>query len=533
MCTIPFVRWIANAAARLVGPHGAVTAGSPKMLAAAARASTTMPRKVKAAVEAEHGGGPTRAELIARNEALRRENNQLWDWLFQTIEFPPIKQQEFAAVALGMGLSLNQVLILLAILLGAQAATQSLDDSSLGPGRRKSRGRGSQATGSRMPTLVLVGCLDEIFFHGRPVLVGVEPQSMVWFLGKKADNRQRFNLVRGIAALELVALCDIRRGHGAQGGHRPDATTPTRDRPSSSGEGAGRLPHQTEKPSGFLNTMWQRVERYWEQAEAASRAVEKQRQQGLSVRGKTHSEHVAWEKASRAFNLYEKKEAVWKRAEQALDVFRPDGQLNDRAWAEQQVAWALPRLAGSEWSKVRRLLQTKESFTFLDRLHDQLGQLSLPEDVAGRLGAAVVAAATTAAEIEPRQQSGVMATRLGWCSRSSAKSWTRNWRESYRQVAAVLRRTVRASSAVECMNSVLRMHQSRHRTLTQELLDLKRLYWNTRVFHGGKRKGRCPYEHLGVKLPTYDFWSLLQVEMPAAFAGAKAHAKSKKRPIAT
>ena len=34
-------------------------------------------------------------------------------------------------------------------------------------------------------TLVLVGCLDEIFFHGRPVLVGVEPASMVWFLGKK------------------------------------------------------------------------------------------------------------------------------------------------------------------------------------------------------------------------------------------------------------------------------------------------------------------------------------------------------------
>ena len=35
--------------------------------------------------------------------------------------------------------------------------------------------------------LVLVGCLDKIFFHGRPVLVGVEPASMVWFLGKKVS----------------------------------------------------------------------------------------------------------------------------------------------------------------------------------------------------------------------------------------------------------------------------------------------------------------------------------------------------------
>jgi hypothetical protein len=38
--------------------------------------------------------------------------------------------------------------------------------------------------------------------------------------------------------------------------------------------------------------------------------------------------------------------------------------------------------------------------------------------------------------------------------------------------------TVRASSAVECMNSVIRMHQARHRRLTQPLLDRKRLYWN-------------------------------------------------------
>ena len=107
-----------------------------------------------------------------------------------------------------------------------------------------------------------------------------------------------------------------------------------------------------------------------------------------------------------------------------------------------------------------------------------------------------------------------------------------NWRESYRQVAAVLRQTVRASSAVECMNSVLRMHQSRHRTVTQEMLDLKRLYWNTRVFRGGKRKGRCPYEHLGLKLPSYDLWSLLQVDMITALAKAKANAKARTRAIA-
>ena len=81
-------------------------------------------------------------------------------------------------------------------------------------------------------------------------------------------------------------------------------------------------------------------------------------------------------------------------------------------------------------------------------------------------------------------------------------------------MATVLRQTVRASSAVECMNSVLRMHQGRHRTVTQPMLDLKRLYWNCRPFRSGKRRARSPYELLGLILPTTDWWQLLH--MPPA-----------------
>ena len=94
-----------------------------------------------------------------------------------------------------------------------------------------------------------------------------------------------------------------------------------------------------------------------------------------------------------------------------------------------------------------------------------------------------------------------------------------NWREAYAAVSRMLRLTVRASSAVECMNSVLRMHQSRHKTVTQGLLDLKRLYWNSRPFREGKRRGGCPYKHLGLKLPSYRFWDLLWMSIPATETG--------------
>ena len=84
-----------------------------------------------------------------------------------------------------------------------------------------------------------------------------------------------------------------------------------------------------------------------------------------------------------------------------------------------------------------------------------------------------------------------------------------DWRESYAAVSRVLRGTVRASSAVEGRNSVLRRHQSRHRTVSQGLLDLKRLYGNCREFRQGKPRQRRPEELLGLKLPSYRFWDLL------------------------
>src|SRR3954468_11116886 len=83
---------------------------------------------------------------------------------------------------------------------------------------------------------------------------------------------------------------------------------------------------------------------------------------------------------------------------------------------------------------------------------------------------------------------------------------------SYDRVSAGLMDTFRASSAVECMNSVLRMQQSRHKVMTQPMLDLKRLYWNCHQFRSGPRKKACPYQVLGLELPTYDFWTLLQTD---------------------
>ena len=56
MCTIPFVGWITNAAARFAGRRGAVT-GQAQQSGCSRQCVYDHARKVLAAVETEHGNG--------------------------------------------------------------------------------------------------------------------------------------------------------------------------------------------------------------------------------------------------------------------------------------------------------------------------------------------------------------------------------------------------------------------------------------------------------------------------------------------
>jgi hypothetical protein len=456
----------------------------------------------------------TNWRALGENQDLRQENARLWDWLAQTVEFPPGKQQEFTATAIAMGLSLNQALVRLAIVMGMRARPGRSTLQRWVKAAGRAAGQVLKRLDGRCQALVLVGCLDEIFFHRRPVLVGVEPASMVWFLGHKADDRQGVTWCRhlqGWTSLESV-LADA--GTGLQAGIA--AVQQQRLQ-------AGQVPlengldvfHTVREGQRALSQAWNQVETLWDDAEAATRRVGRARRQTGDTRGVATAASAAWERAEAGLARYEEAEAGWARARSALRVFRPDGQLNDRPWTHEQIASALPQLSGRCWSKVRGFLQAEGTLTFLDRMHRRL-QEAEPN---AELRAALVRLWWLRRQRPRGAHGGVIAgagpmahlVQQVVCQRLDA-----SWAESYRRISDVLRQTVRASSAVECMNSVLRMHQARHRTVTQGLLDLKRLYWNCRAFREGKRRGRCPYEHLGLKLPSYHFWSVLQMPVDEA-----------------
>lgn len=55
-------------------------------------------------------------------------------------------------------------------------------------------------------TLVITGCFDEIFFHGKPVLVGVEPHSMAWVNDRPWAEGEIAMAVKDLDAMEWGKL---------------------------------------------------------------------------------------------------------------------------------------------------------------------------------------------------------------------------------------------------------------------------------------------------------------------------------------
>ena len=262
--------------------------------------------------------------------------------------------------------------------------------------------------------------------------------------------------------------------------------------------------HTTMEAKRVLGQYWRMAEAAWEKAEAADLAVACSKQQRIDARGLAQAARAAWSRAVASLEQAERLEAAWRRAHAALDLFRADGQLNDRSHAQAEIAEALKDLTGADWSKVRNFLNDSRSLSFLDRMQRRL-EVAEPdadwrEALAWRWW--LVHRRVPCSDPLIRLVRGVGRE----CELDESE------RAGYERVSVVLGGTFRASSAVECMNSVLRMQQSRHRRMTQPMLDLKRLYWNCHAFGAGPRRKTCPYQVLGLGLPRYDFWTLLQTD---------------------
>jgi hypothetical protein len=331
----------------------------------------------------------------------------------------------------------------------------------------------------------------------------VEPESLCWLTGRMVKARDgvtwaeefaRFPVLRSVVRDDGTGLG---KGVKLERARRRDAGLPDLDDTLD-------VFHTLREGGRALRTTWGAASRALERADAAQKGLDRLGRQGQSRQGHGTATNRLWCQAERLWDHATAAEAAWKRARSAFEFFTPEGRWNDRAQAEAVVAAALPHLSGTAWAKTRRLLLRRESFTFLDQVAARLADLGLDT--------AVLSALLDLEGLRRQPWRLSAATRL-WASVRTVQlaKASSDWREEMRRVRAVLRGAWRASSLVECVNSVARMQQARHRKMTQGLLDLKRLYWNLRRFRTGHRKGQTPYGLLGLRLPELSFWEFLKL----------------------
>ncbi len=454
-------------------------------------------------------GAKLRAALAALQErvgVLEAQAASLQKQLSQAVVLTPDLLRCFAATGEARGVSLADVRALLQVLQGEEAPSVA------------TLGRWTKEAGARAAALLPVldawaqpqvrqAAADEIYVQA-PVLMVVEPESLCWMGGRLSDQASGEAWTRELSTLESLEQVTRDAGTGlGKGVAQVDAARRARKLPGV----ADQLDHfhTVREGNRALRKTASKARRAFERAEAARKALEKRRVRGQNATAAGMTAGRLWERAERAMDRWQTVEQAWRRTQGALRLFTPEGVLNGRQRAEAVLAETLPLLPDPDFAKTKRFLRQPQTLTYLDEVHRKLTALPSSD-----LREAAVRWEEARRRPDRLHGDGPSAAArravLLACTVLLAKAGQAG-KDTVQAVRAIFRNTWRASSLVEGINSVLRMHQARHRRLTQGLLDLKRLYWNGHRFRTGRRRRRSPYEHLGLRLPEgLTWWKLLK-----------------------
>ena len=442
-------------------------------------------------------------------KGLTEQNVALQQRLAKTVVIDEEKQAELASVGQAIGVSLTACWLMLDVLIpGQQQCVATL-------------GRRTQAAGKRAGELLAVLdeqtrplarelVADEIFVK-KPVLMTVEPESLCWLAGKCIDtvsaatwsaelgrfvNAEQVTRDGGTVLAAGIALVNQQRQECQQ--------------PALGDQGDHFHALRLRRGAGLH---WAKLRATWAlaKAEKAQRQLEKRRRQGRPSGKEACRASAAWKKATQAMDRWSELDGTWKKTKEALLLFTPEGELNTRQRAEAVLAETLPQLPDEGFDSAKRALQKPEMLHFLDRVQEQVKALPFPEEVTK---AAVRQEGLRRRPELLRGDNPQAAARRGvllLCAVILSK-FGEVGEQAKATVRDIFRRAWRASSLVECINSVLRMQQCRHRKMSQGLIDLKRLHWNCHTFRTGRRRKTTPYERLGVDWPEgLRWWDMLKL----------------------
>jgi hypothetical protein len=439
---------------------------------------------------------------------LTEQKAALEERLARAVVIDEEKQAAMASVGQAIGVSLPACWEILDVLIpGKQLSVPTL-------------GRRTQAAGKKAGALLAVldeyarpkvrdALADEIHVKA-PVLMTVEPESLCWLGGRCTDT------VSGEAwAEEFGRFPNLEQVTRDGGKGLASGVALVSERRQAQGQAAvgdqGDHFHALHTRGAGLHWAAVRAGQALTKAEKAQRVLEECERQGQPRGSAAATARAAWRKAEQSMDRWSELERLWNRTKQALLLFTPEGELNTREQATAMLAETLPQLPDQGFAKSKRALQRPEMLQYLDRTQQKLEALPFAPEV--KEAALRQEGLRRRPELLQGDNAKAAAMRgvLLMCTVVLSKAGAAG-QQAVTAVRDTCRRAYRASSLVECVNSVLRMQQSRHRRMSQGLIDLKRLYWNCHPFRTGRRKGTTPYQRLGIPWPAgLRWWDVLKL----------------------
>ena len=347
-----------------------------------------------------------------------------------------------------------------------------------------------------------VGAADELFLGRRPLLLMVEPGSLLVSGERLAEGRTAVEWKPVFATMKALERCACDGGRGVNRAGREAGL-----------DVQGDLFHGLRAAQAWLGRFAGSCEKRLiaeENARAALKAAE-----GEPVERATRRYERAVAEADALVTEWVRLSDLLAQVRRAFDLATPEGHPNTPRAAQATLRAAL---AAMECTREGRALADKlkpvkdpRFFAHLGALGERLSGLRLEQlgpDREARLGRLV------ADTVAWRRRDKDPVSVLRAASTGSLAD------EVELAVIEAVDRAVRSSSAVECVNSRIRLVQVARKRLGEDFLYLLAICHNMHKFgRGSIREGRTPAELAGIELPTSEWLELLGLaadEEPAA-----------------
>jgi hypothetical protein len=347
-----------------------------------------------------------------------------------------------------------------------------------------------------------VGAADEIFLGRTPLLLVAEPRSLLVSGLRLAERRTAADWEPVFATMEDMERCACDGGSGVN-----------RAAKEAGLDVQGDLFHGLRDAQAWLSRFTGTCEKRLiaeDNARGALKAAE-----GDQVERATRRLQRAVAEADAAVAEWDRLSDLFAQARRAFDLVPPQGRLNTPRAAQAALRAALAAMQrtaeGLALDAKLKSVKDPRFFAHLGALERHLSALGIEQvgpDREARLGRLV------AATVAWRRRDKDPVSVLRAASTGSLAD------EVELAVIEAVDRAVRSSSAVECVNSRIRLVQVARKRLGKDFLHLLAIYHNLHTFgRGSVREDKTPAELAGIELPTSDWIELLDLaaqEMPVA-----------------